>query len=304
MPEYTVKIIKPGKRVVKINRGRDGLQGPAGPAGDMTGPVSSVIGNIPIFADILGNVLADSGADLDDFALAANVTALLADKQDTEVGKGLSTEDFTTAYKDILDGLTGGVYRGDYPTYADLNLGTGTGDPGDYALVATLGGDPAIFYFWDEVNTEWAPLSSGAALDGAAISSLLFAEPDTNNFTDFYQDRVDNSITAQEAQDLISTGGVGSVIDETTNARTLTLVDVGKYIYLSNVGGCTVTLPNDTTVLWSGNPTIELWVQTSVIPTFALGVGVVVNNGAAVITQYSTIRLKRVASNLWNMSVF
>lgn len=315
MSEVTVKILKPGLRVVKINRGRDGIQGPQGPPGDMTGPLTSEVGNIAIFATTGGNVLQDSGATLDDFALAANVTLQLELKQDAEVGKGLSTNDYTDEDKAKIDALSSGGYRGAYFDLDALVDDIGEGEPGDYALVtpdpeADPDPDPEvepearIFYFWDEINEEWAPIASSGGLTGADIATLLFAQPDTNNFTDDDQTKLDESVSQAEVLELIATAGTGAVIDEATNARTLSLGDVGKYIYLTNVSGCTVTLPNDTTVLWTGNPEIELWVQSTVAPTIALGAGVTVNNLAKPKPQYSTIRLKRVAANTWNLSVF
>ena len=56
----------------------DGTPGPEGPAGEMTGPLTSVIGNIPVFADLIGNSVSDSGSSIASVVASAEAPADLA----------------------------------------------------------------------------------------------------------------------------------------------------------------------------------------------------------------------------------
>lgn len=300
-----VRINRDGSRTILLTRGKDGLPGPQGSPGDVTGPVSSEVGNIAVFSSTGGNEIEDSGAALSDFTTTAALDILLGNKQDTEAGKGLSTEDFTTDEKTKLDAMSQEGYVGRFDAYADLIDAFGTADDGDFALVGVVG-DPLTVYFWDNTNGTWAGYSPGAQLDGAGIATLLFAEPNTNNFDDASVAKLDSAITQQDAANLVASVASGVVVEEPTTARTLTLADLNKYIRLTNASSTTITLPNDTTVLWTANPEIFFYLVGTVAPTFNLGVGVTLTNGAAVSTlvQYQRMSVKRTASSSWDLTIF
>lgn len=56
-------------------------------------------------------------------------------------------------------------------------------------------------------------------------------------------------------------GGGGGGADypqltETTTARTLSLADAGRFLYCTNVAGCAITVPPQSSVAWAANTTI------------------------------------------------
>ena len=59
--------------------------------------------------------------DLADYAKTANVNAALAKKVDVVSGKGLSTNDFTAAYKSKLDGISSGATADSAITTAEID---------------------------------------------------------------------------------------------------------------------------------------------------------------------------------------
>lgn len=57
----------------------------------------------------------------------------------------------------------------------------------------------------------------------------------------------------------IQGGGGGTdypQLTETTTARTLSLADAGSFLYCTNVAGCAITVPPQSSVAWAANTTI------------------------------------------------
>lgn len=178
----TIRIEGSGnQRTIVRNVGPKGNDGPAGAPGSMTGPGSSTADAIALFNGTGGNLLKDSGVLLSALAIAADVAAALANKQDTEVGKGLSTEDFTTALRSKLVALATATYKGRHDTLADLQAAHPAGADGDWAHVGVLAGTFQV-YHWDNVNAAW---SAGVDLSGK-VDKVTGKGLSTNDFTDAY----------------------------------------------------------------------------------------------------------------------
>lgn len=293
-------------KTVVSNCGGPGPEGPQGPPGEISTNDETVTDTgIPVWDGTAGNLLRDSGVSIPDLVLEADLTTLLDGKVDKVTGKGLSEEDFTTALKAKLDGLSTGTFVGSYESLVLLQADHPTSNAGDYGYVVAAGTDLTV-YQWDDVNGGWVE-DQGAVLTGAEISALLFAEANTNNFTDSYKTQVDNSVdqaTFDAAVDLVTEGlaqVTENVIVEATTARTLTLDDQAKFIRLQNAGGCTLTLPNDITGLWEDNPTIRFSIESAVLPTFLLGAGVTILAEAklAGLAQEDNFWVKRLGPDSW-----
>ena len=111
-------------------------------------------------------------------------TALDA-KQNAEAGKGLSTNDYTNAEKAKLASLESGKYKGVFASLAALQAGVVTPAAGDYADVDAGAGSDVVRYLYDLSDTKWvAQTAGGGSMTGAQIATALFAEPDTNRYTD------------------------------------------------------------------------------------------------------------------------
>jgi hypothetical protein len=311
MSNPTVILNPDCSRTIIQNKGVPGNRGPIGPAGSLTGPVSSTDSAIALFDGTGGNTLKDSGILLSALATVAALTSGLALKQNTVAGKGLSQEDFTTALLNKLTALATATFRGAYADLLTLQAALPTANPGDYAHVEATG-DELLVYKWDATNTTWTLQAPGSSvLDGADIASLLFALANTNNFTDAYKTLVDNAVQQSTFDTVVTEVATAldvqenNVIVEATTARTLALTDVRRYIRLTNAGGCTITLPTDVAASWEANHEIEFVIAQATLPTFLLGVGVTLNNGGAVagLAQWDGFFIKRVAPDTWDLQV-
>ena len=284
--------------VIVSNKGEKGDTGPPGPAGSLTGPNPVTDEAIPIWDGTVGNLLKDSGVKVSELA----TVAALANKVDLVAGKGLSEEDFTTVLKAKLDAITSGAFRGTYADLLTLQAAVPVGDEGDYAYVVTAP-DAQATYAWDNVNSVWSTLS---ALTGAEISALLFAELDTNNLTDSLLGKINNAATSTELSDAVAAVSAllddttNNVLDEPTTARTLALADAGKFLTLTNVGGCTITLPTDVVAGWVDNTQISFFIQEAVLPSFlSTGVTILGEANLAGYSQNDTFFIKRIAPDVW-----
>lgn len=109
----------------------------------------------------------------------------LEGKVDTVPGKGLSTEDYTTAEKQKLAGLEGSHFRGTFLSLSALQAGATDPVPGDYADVDAGVGESVARYIWDDSDSEWVAQGGSAdPLTAAQVKTLYESNPDTNAFTD------------------------------------------------------------------------------------------------------------------------
>ncbi len=109
----------------------------------------------------------------------------LAGKQNTEVGKGLSSNDFTTAEKSKLAGLEASKWKGLHASLSALQTAHPTASAGDYADVDGGGGVDVARYIWDVSDSKWvAQQGTGGNMTPAQVKSAYESNPDTNAFTD------------------------------------------------------------------------------------------------------------------------
>lgn len=106
-------------------------------------------------------------------AIGADIKALIANKVDKVSGKGLSTNDFTTAYKDKLDGLAGagGVptwTTATRPTVSEITIGFNT--------------EKGNLEYWN--GTEWLDLID-SGMYSLPFGEAMFGD-DEASFTGFH----------------------------------------------------------------------------------------------------------------------
>lgn len=109
----------------------------------------------------------------------------LAGKVDKITGKGLSTEDYTTAEKSKLAGLEGNKFRGTYLSLAALQAAVPVADAGSYAYVDAGAGADTYIALWDGDDAEWQLQAGGGGADTPEQVKIKYeSNPDTNAFTD------------------------------------------------------------------------------------------------------------------------
>lgn len=98
--------------------------------------------------------------------LSNNINTLLGKKVDKVDGKGLSTNDFTTAYKNKLDGIADGANKYVLPTASSTVLGgikTGYKTSGKaYALQIDSSGNGYVSVPWTDNNTTYELATTSA----------------------------------------------------------------------------------------------------------------------------------------------
>src|SRR5690606_21312529 len=120
-----------------------------------------------------------------DYVSPGALNTALEEKVDTVPGKGLSTEDYTTAEKQKLAGLEGSHFRGTFLSLSALQAGATGPVPGGYADVDAGVGASVARYVWDDSDGEWVAQGGSAdPLTSARVKTLYESNPDTNAFTD------------------------------------------------------------------------------------------------------------------------
>ena len=150
--------------------------------------------------------------------LSNNINTLLGKKVDKVDGKGLSTNDFTTAYKNKLDGIATGANKYVLPTASSTVLGgikTGYKTSGKvYALQIDSSGNGYVSVPWTDNNTTYNLASTSAngllkMLDGNTSHFMrgdgTWAYPDVNTALG------DLGVTATAAELNYSTGLTGNI---------------------------------------------------------------------------------------------
>lgn len=133
----------------------------------------------------IGAATAAQGEKADTAVQPAALTAALAGKVDKEAGKGLSSNDFTSAEKTKLAGLEGSHFKGLHASLVALQTAHPTGTAGDYADVDAGVGVDVVRYLWDVTDAEWvAQAASGGSMTAAEVKTAYESNPDTNAFTD------------------------------------------------------------------------------------------------------------------------
>ena len=196
-----------------------------------TGAVSLVKGDVG-----LGN--ADNTSDANKPISTATQTAL-DNKVDKASGKGLSTNDYTTAEKTKLAGLESSHFKGEYTSLTALNAVTGS--VGDYAYVDSGTGQDVTAYVWDSSNNKWVEQKGVTTAETpATIKSKYEANPDTNAFTDELKTKLDG----------IADGAQVNIVYSAATTSAAGLMSAADKTKLD-------TLKTRTAVLSGGNPTMN-----------------------------------------------
>ena len=137
------------------------------------------------------------------------IQAELSNKVDKEVGKGLSDVNFTEVYKQKLDTVEE-HYKGLFTDEASLIAGVTSPVAGDYADVDAAAGQDVSRYIWDVNDSKWVKQSGEVApLTSAQVKTLYEANADTNAFTD--NDKEKLSSIPEEASKPQILEGMGDV---------------------------------------------------------------------------------------------
>lgn len=94
------------------------------------------------------------------------------------------------------------------------------------------------------------------------------------------------------------------VLTESTATRTLALTDAQKYIRTTNSSATTITVPPQASVVWLADTEIIIIQTGTGQVTVAAGSGVTINTPETLKSakRYATMTLKRVASDVWDLS--
>ncbi|MDZ7868836.1 MAG: hypothetical protein U5L02_06460 [Rheinheimera sp.] len=149
------------------------------------------------WSDIVGFTMPAHNHNIAD---VSGLQTALDNKVGVQAGKGLSSNDYTTAEKSKLASIEGSHYRGVYASLSALQSAVTTPVAGDYADVDTGAGSAVSRFIWDASDSNWVQqVASGGAMTGAQIKTALFAEADTNNFSNSYKSKVDGIATGATA---------------------------------------------------------------------------------------------------------
>jgi len=115
-------------------------------------------------------------------------------------GKGLSTNDYTTAEKTKLGTLDTASFRGSFVSLAALTSGVTNPRAGDYAFVDNSG-TPALFYIWRTSDNTWqlGTSSSSPALTPAQVKTSYESNANTNAYVDADKAKLAGIATAATA---------------------------------------------------------------------------------------------------------
>lgn len=175
----------------------------------------------------IGAATSAQGAKADTAVQPAALTAALADKVDKVAGKGLSSNDYTTAEKNKLAGLESSHFKGLHGSLAALQAAHPSAVAGDYADVDAGAGVDVVRYLWDVSDSQWvAQAAAGGSMTPAQVKTAYESNPDTNAFTDAEQAKL-----------------AGIAAGATANANTDSLVEgpTNKYFTEARVRGTLLT---------------------------------------------------------------
>lgn len=143
-------------------------------------------GGITVHNSLTGRSASDAHPIL---AISGLQTAL-DNKVNIEAGKGLSTNDYTTAEKTKLAGMEY-HFKGEYVSKTELDAVVGVA--GDYAYVDEGAGFNVVKYIWDSSDNVWT-LQAGESTEETpeSIKTKYESNDDTNAFTDAEKEKLAN----------------------------------------------------------------------------------------------------------------
>lgn len=166
----------------------------------------------------IGAATAAQGVLAESAVQPSELSAALGAKVDKEAGKGLSSNDFTSAEKSKLAGLESSHFKGLHVSLATLEIAHPTGSAGDYADVDPGAGSAVRRYIWDVSDSQWQQQAgSGGSMTAAEVKSAYESNPDTNAYTDAEQAKlagVAAGATANANTDSLAEGAANKYFTE------------------------------------------------------------------------------------------
>lgn len=187
-----------------------------------------------------------TSTDSNHFPSVPAVKTALNGKVDKVTGKGLSTNDYTTAEKDKLAGLESSKYKGQFLSKTALD-GAFTSDQlsaGDYADVDGGSGSTIQRYVWDSTDLLWeAQVGESSQLTASQVKTLYGQNPDTEH------------LTTAEKQSIADTAALASTnqTNISTNATDITSLENELITYYKSLG---TEFPDYTAQLNTATPDI------------------------------------------------
>lgn len=238
-----------------------------------------------------------------EFVTTQAMTQALATKVNAVDGKGLSTNDFTTAEKTKLAGLESSHFKGTFVDLAALQAGVVSPTAGDYADVDAGAGADVMRYLWDASDAAWKPQASATSLTAAQVKALYEANADTNPFTDAEKTKL-----AAIAEGGSSGGGGGNsaVATSTATAVSLTSSHDSSYLVSETADPAVLTIADQAAGGWAANAELEIEQAGAGAVKFAAGSGVTLrlpgDCDPRIAERYGVAKLKRIAENIWTLS--
>ena len=113
-----------------------------------------------------------------------DIRTAIENRVEKVAGKGLSTEDYTTAEKQKLAGLESSKFKGEFTSLEELQTAWPTADSGSYSFVDAGVGSNTQKYIWDSSDSKWIISGSTGEETPATIKEKYESNVDTNAFTD------------------------------------------------------------------------------------------------------------------------
>lgn len=237
-----------------------------------------------------------------EFVTTQAMTQALTTKVNAVDGKGLSTNDFTTAEKTKLAGLESSHFKGTYVDLAALQAGVASPIAGDYADVDAGAGADVMRYLWDASDAAWKPQASATSLTAAQVKALYEANPDTNPFTDAEKTK----LAAISEGGSSGGGGNSAVATSTATAVSLTSSYDSSYLVSETADPAVLTIADQATGGWAANAELEIEQAGAGAVKFAAGSGVTLrlpgDCDPRIAERYGVAKLKRIAENIWTLS--
>lgn len=169
------------------NSGVQSLRGDIVDNTDEKNPIVSLPTNL-VTKDGQNRIMVGEASDPAHAMPLSQLNTALDTKVDKVDGKGLSTNDFTTAYQTKLDNVEDPLFLGSYPNIAALRSLTGTRRSGEYAYVQGVDGEgnPIVYtYQWVVLANDWEILQGASNSETpTSVKQKYEANANTNSFTD------------------------------------------------------------------------------------------------------------------------
>ena len=308
-------VLSEGHLVLSYSDGQEddlgNVQGPAGP----TGPdgrnitAAAIDGSGHLILSLSDASVLDVGLIVGESGSWGSITGLLSNQADlaealnnkvtVEAGKGLSTEDYSSAEKTKLAAIAAGATAN--ATNAELRDRS------------THTGTQAASTISDFAETVRATVLTGLSLADStvvaatdtvlqAVGKLAARLATAFDRTNHTGSQAISTVTGLDAA--LAKALYAPVITEATTARVLALTDGAAYIRHTNASASTVTIPPQSSVTWLTDTEIHIRRAAAGNLTLTPGSGVTLNapsGGTLVMTNAMSVTIKRVAADVWDV---